>query len=235
MVNIISRGASNLMKLEKILERSVMSIPLEVAFRYDNAPVMNEAFHKMNLAETSEAALVDAARSGDMMSFEELVRRYRNDVYAFSMHFLHDREEAWDVSQEVFVKVYRSLWRFRGEASFKTWLMRVTANHCKDRLKKRRLSTVSFDDAIESNAASPVLAPDQRVEAEELGHAIDQAVASLPHKHRTAFMLREYEGLSYQEMAEVMNCNVGTVMSRLHHARQKLQNALTRMGFVEGG
>lgn len=211
-----------------------MSIPLEAVLLYDNVTVTNDNVHRTpRLTEMPETALVTRARSGDMAAFEELVRRYRNEVYALSMHFLHDREEAWDVSQEVFVKVYRSLWRFRGDSSFKTWLMRVTANHCKDRFKKRRLDTVAFFDGQEADAPSPILNPDQRVEAEELGKAIDQAVAALPHKHRTAFVLREYEGMSYQEMAEVMQCSLGTVMSRLHHARHKLQSALARMGFGE--
>jgi RNA polymerase sigma-70 factor (ECF subfamily) len=212
-----------------------MSISLEASFLYDNLVLDRENVNRTpNLAEASEAALVAGVRSGDVAAFEELVRRYRNEVYAMSMHFLHDREESWDVSQEVFVKAYQSLWRFRGDASFKTWLMRITANHCKDRIKKRRLSTVPFEDAIESDSPSPILKPDQQLEAAELGTAIDKAVAALPLKHRAAFVLREYEGLSYQEMAEVMHCNVGTVMSRLHHARRKLQNTLIRMGFVEG-
>lgn len=184
--------------------------------------------------EADDAALVARAQSGDDPAFEELVRRYRNDVFALSYHFLRNREEAWDISQEVFIKAYRSLRHFRGEASFKTWLLRIASNCCKDVFKKRRLETVSFDDALDATQAPSALpGPGERTQARELGRAIDAAVAALPAKHRAAFVLREYEGLSYQEMAEVMQCNIGTVMSRLHHARRKLQNALVEMGVVE--
>lgn len=182
-----------------------------------------------------DAALVASAQTGDRYAFEELVRRYRNDVYALSYHFLKNREEAWDISQEVFIKAYQSLARFRGEARFKTWLLRITANTCKDQFKKRRLDTVPFDDALDAgHPPSATPDPGAQTRARELGVAIEQAIAQLPAKHRTAFMLREYQGLSYQEMAEAMHCNLGTVMSRLHHARRRLQNTLIAMGFMEG-
>ncbi|MBI3118345.1 MAG: sigma-70 family RNA polymerase sigma factor, partial [Candidatus Hydrogenedentes bacterium] len=185
-------------------------------------------------AASADTALVRRAQAGDVHAFESLVRLYRNDVYALSYHFLRNREEAWDVSQEVFIKVYRSLKHFRGEASFKSWLLRITANQCKDQLKKRRLDTVPFEDALKADAPGESLGPGRQSEASELGAVIERAVASLPPKHRTAFILREMEGLSYQEMAEAMGCNLGTVMSRLHHARKKLQEALAGMGVVEG-
>lgn len=181
-----------------------------------------------------DAALVACARAGDRYAFEELVRRYRNDVFALSCHFVKNREEAWDISQDVFVKAYKSLRDFRGEASFKTWLLRITANRCKDFFKKRKLETVPFDDAIGgSDPPSAMPNPGRQTQAQELGAAIEAAIAKLPEKHRTAFLLREYQGLSYQEMAETMGCNIGTVMSRLHHARRKLQNTLIKMGIVE--
>jgi RNA polymerase sigma-70 factor (ECF subfamily) len=207
-----------------------------MAIGYDSAVMDAVNQTGLSLRESEEMVLVSRAQAGDVPAFEELVRRYRNDVFALSYHFLRNREEAWDISQEVFIKAYRSMGRFRGEASFKTWLMRITANRCKDVFKKRKLDTVAFDDTLAAqNAPSPVAGPGERSEARELGKAIDAAVAALPEKHRTAFVLREYEGLSYQEMAEAMQCNLGTVMSRLHHARQKLQTALMQMGVVEDG
>lgn len=185
--------------------------------------------------ELADAVLVSQAVSGDTFAFEELVRRYRNDVFGLAFHFVRNREEAWDISQEVFIKAHRGMKRFRGDASFKTWLMRITANQCKDSLKRRRLETVPFNDALEAPEA-PVgdLGPDRSYEAHELGVAIESAIASLPAKHRTAFVLREFEGMSYEEMARVMQCSLGTVMSRLHHARKKLQSKLQKMG-VAGG
>ncbi len=177
--------------------------------------------------------LVEKARQGDQQAFESLVRRYRNEVYAMCYHFVRNREEAWDLSQEAFVKAYRALDRFRGDSGFKSWLMRIAANHAKDHLKRRRLETVAFDDSHRADTPASMTGPDRGLELKELGRAIDQAVRSLPKKHQTAFMLREYEGLSYQEMAGVMECSVGTVMSRLFHARRKLQDILRRMGVME--
>lgn len=183
--------------------------------------------------DCQDAELVTRAKTGDVDAFEILVKRYRNEVFALSYHFVRNREQAWDVSQEVFIKAHNALGRFRGDASFKTWLMRITANQCKDYLKKRRLETVSFDDSrLAEDAPSHVLPPDRSLEAREIGEAVQKAMDKLSHKHRTAFILREFEGLSYEDMAQVMNCSIGTVMSRLHHARKKLQKGLTQMGLM---
>lgn len=213
-----------------------MSVALENVLRYEEVSGPEEADIGAEVRPAEgDAGLVSRAKSGDFRAFEELVRRYRNDVYALAYHFVRNREEAWDVSQEVFIKAHRSLSRFRGDSSFKTWVLRITANQCKDFLKKRRLDTVSYNDALEAeHAASPILGPEHAVEAKELGEAITAALSQLPFKHRTAFVLREFEGMTYEEMARVMGCNLGTVMSRLHHARKKLQHSLQRMGFAGG-
>lgn len=181
-----------------------------------------------------DVSLVKRVKAGDDEAFEVLVRRYRNDVFALAYHFLRDREEAWDISQDVFIRAYRAIGRFRGEASFKTWLLRITANRCKDFFKKRRLKTVALEDAVGGHdVESPASDLNRAVQAGELGRAIEEALETLPPKHRTAFVLREYDGRSYEEMAEIMGCSLGTVMSRLHHARKKMQNALIAMGVVE--
>ena len=212
-----------------------MSMSLNWQLGYHNVAVeAPESENALSPRAAEDVLLVSRAQSGDVAAFEELVRRYRNEVYALSYHFVRNREEAWDVSQEVFIKAYRYLAKFRGDAGFKTWLMRITANHCKDFLKKRKLPTAPLETALPGDAPSGAADPAASFEAKELGVAIDTAVAALPDKHRAAFVLREYQGLSYQEMAEVMECNLGTVMSRLHHARKKLQNALVQMGVAEG-
>lgn len=227
-----------------------MGIPLDVALQrcdrvpallYDIVPMEGDAQRTepqgvAEVREASDAALVSSARTGGFDAFEELVRRYRNDVFRLCYHFTRNREEAWDLSQEAFIKAYSALARFRGEANFKTWLLRIAANQCKDFLKKRRLPTVGFDDALRADgASSSILGPGHAVEAEEIGRAIESAIQGLPLKHRTAFILREYEGMTYEEMAHVMDCNLGTVMSRLHHARRKLQRRLSDMGIAPGG
>ena len=184
-------------------------------------------------SKTDDGPLVIQARDGSVEAFEELVRKYRNQVYALCYHFVHSREDAWDLAQETFVNAHRALPSFRGESGFKTWLMRIAANRCKDHLKKRRLDTVPFDDSLSADGPSHSPQPDEALEQRELAKAIENAVNGLPLRHRTAFLLREYEGLSYQEMAEVMNCNIGTVMSRLFHARRKLQALLLGTGLLE--
>ncbi|HOC70733.1 MAG: ECF RNA polymerase sigma-E factor [Candidatus Hydrogenedentes bacterium ADurb.Bin101] len=191
---------------------------------------MPDKHHEPTVEDMELAA---RAREGDMAAFETLVRRYRNDVYALCYYFTRNREDAWDLSQEVFIKAHRALPGFRGDAGFKTWVLRIAANQSKDHLKKRRLQTTPFEDTWESAATEAGQTPAETMEAKEIGAAIDAAVSRLPLKHRTAFMLREYEGLSYQEMAEVMHCSVGTVMSRLFHARKRLQQMLGPQGFME--
>jgi len=212
-----------------------MSIPLESGVLYDMAPVEGDRKYS-TMRDEADAIVVSLAQKGDPAAFEELVRRYRNDVFALSYHYLHDREEAWDISQEVFIKAHRGLGRFRGDASIKTWLLRITANRCKDYFKKRRLRTVALEDRNGAqDAPARDVGPEREASARELGDAINAALAALSEKHRTAFVLREYEDMSYEEMSGVMGCSVGTVMSRLHHARKKLQRALIAMGVVEAG
>ncbi len=208
-----------------------MSVPMDNVLLCARR-VVDAGMDRRSIAADGDAALAARARTGDMEAFEVLVKQYRNDVFALSYHFVRNREEAWDLSQEVFVKAHRGLGRFRGDASFKTWLLRITANQCKDFLKKRRLDTVAFDDTRAVDAPSSMRDPRAASEASELGSAILAALDQLPMKHRTAFVLREFDGLSYDEMAQAMGCNIGTVMSRLHHARKKLRNLLTKSGLV---
>ena len=212
-----------------------MSLTLDMAVMYDGTTMIEPTHDSaIPLRECDDIALVSMANTGDTSAFEELVRRYRNEVFAFCYHFVRNREEAWDLSQEAFIKAYKALKRFRGKSKFKTWLMRITANHCKDWLKKRRLKTVPFDDVVQHTAPSTATGPRKAMENSELGKAIEYAVSQLSPKHQLAFVLREYEDMSYAEMSDIMECNLGTVMSRLHHARKKLQNTLIAMGVVEG-
>lgn len=211
-----------------------MAIPLESALLYDGLPFETDRQERrVNMHDESESSLVGRARNGDISAFEALVQRYRNDVFGLAYHFVRNREEAWDLSQEVFLKAYNGLHKFRGDSSFKTWLLRITANQCKDSFKKRRVNTTSLEDGQAAQAVSIRPSPRETLENRELAEAIDAAVSALPVKHRTAFILREFEGLSYDEMAQVMRCRLGTVMSRLHHARKRVQQHLTRAGFGE--
>ena len=209
---------------------------MQMAVVYDIALVSRYADIRYPEADDSPVERwVLLAQQGDFAAFEKLVQFHRNDVFRLAFHYVRNREEAWDVSQEVFIKAFRALASFRREANFKTWLLRITANLCKDHAKKRRLLTVSFDSRRQADAAAVTPGPCQALEAQELGQAIQKALDCLSHKHKTAFMLREFEGCSYEEMAQIMNCSVGTVMSRLHHARKKLQESLQEMGVRRDG
>lgn len=139
-----------------------------------------------------------------------------------------------DVTQEAFIKVHRHLARFEGSSSFYTWLYRIVVNLCIDhRRRSARTATVDFDDAIDHSeptdgAPTPIRSPDKEFGRRELRGQIGKAVDGLSEKHKQVILLREIEGLSYKDIAETLDISVGTVMSRLHHARQNLQVSLRR-------
>lgn len=184
--------------------------------------------------EISDLQLVQKASKGDPDAFEELVKRYQQRVYAIAYGICHSQQDALDISQEVFIKIYRKLKLFRGESSFYTWLYRITANVSIDfQRRKKKITTVEFDEKI---LEQPILEgrhrdhnkfdPRKALERKEIRGAILKAIEMLPEEQRTAVVLRELENLSYKEIAKAMNCSLGTVMSRLHYGRQKLKEML---------
>ena len=172
----------------------------------------------------NESVAVNAARLGDRAAFEWLVRRHQQRALAVALGVLHHPEDARDVCQEAFLRAFRGLDRFDGESRFSTWLHRIVVNLCIDRLRTRPVPSVALDDV------SGVLAGDddpyRAAAGRQLGERIRAALASLSEAHRTALVLRELEGLSYQEIAAAMGCSLGTVMSRLFNARRRLQALL---------
>lgn len=213
-----------------------MSAALETTRVFNMPPLASRReTPPQSAARSNEAALVSRAQSGDTQAFEDLVRTYRNDVYAFVYRFVRNREDAWDLAQETFIKAYRALGRFRGEASFKTWILRIAANQSRDHLRRKKLPAVSTD-AAEGAPVAPVPEgqhPDAQAERNELSGLIEEVLEELPFKHRTVFILREFEGLSYEEIAQAAGCRIGTVMSRLYHARRKMREALAQRGIGE--
>ena len=144
-----------------------------------------------------------------------------------------------DVTQEVFIKVHRHIDRFQGSSSFYTWLYRIVVNVCIDQVRKSsRSNAVDFDDSLDHGegavqtggqiAATPIRDPGAELGRKELQGEIAKALDRLSEKHRQVILLREFEGLSYKEIAEILEISVGTVMSRLHHARQNMQGSLRR-------
>lgn len=186
-------------------------------------------------SEPADAELVGLAAAGDTSAFDQLVTRYRGKVYALAVNMVRSEADAWDLSQEAFIKAWKALPRFKGEARFYTWLYRITHNVCYDFLRKsRRRQGEEFDDRVHGEriaAHSPtapgeVQRPDLAASHHELGAEITAAIDQLSSDHQAVVLLREVEGLSYEEIAEVTGTSKGTVMSRLFYARKKLQSLL---------
>jgi RNA polymerase sigma-70 factor (ECF subfamily) len=193
--------------------------------------------------EADDLALVSRARAGDAGAFRSLVVRHQRKVYAVALGIVKDPDLAWDVAQEAFVRIHAHLGDFKGESSFSTWALRIASHLSIDLLRKERSAQrTAMDDVRETDledAADGVLAttlaadPQRGVLRRELLGKIQAALAQIPDAHRTILVLRELEGLSYEELAERLGIPKGTVMSRLFHARKKMQ-ALLR-DYAAGG
>lgn len=173
--------------------------------------------------------LVRAAQRGDMKAFEELVARHRDKIYARAYSMMRNEEEAIDLSQEAWVKGWQRLRQFQGESSFGTWLTRIVINLCLDQLRKQKRQRTESIEAMSEESGGverqmPVVTvnPTAGLERGELRQRIDRALGQLSYEHRTVLVLHEFEELEYKEIAKVMECSIGTVMSRLFYARRKM-------------
>ena len=182
---------------------------------------------------------VRRAQGGDDEAFRELMERYKRRAFGVALGIVGDPDEAQDVVQDAFVKAYYRLKEFRFGANFYTWFYRLLVNQAIDRWRKTsRSPAVSFSEAwvsgesTETGAVTYPKTPEEMAGNRELAEGITRAIAALPEYHRTVILLREVEGLAYEEIARILDCSVGTVMSRLHYARAKLKEALK--GFREG-
>lgn len=198
--------------------------------------------HDQLKPETNDLELVRRAQQGDRAAFRKLFDLYHRRVYQMAVAMLRHPQDAHDVVQEAFVRVHRHLPDFQGNSSFYTWLYRISMNLVYDQLRRRKAQrAVDFDETIgraeegaESNL-TPVVDgadPGRTAARKELAGEIQAALETLPEHHRQVILLREVEGLSYEEIAKIMNVPKGTIMSRLFHARRKMQRALA--GYVEG-
>ena len=185
------------------------------------------------MAEDTDQRLVDRVLAGDKNAFNMLVLRYQHRVAALVGRFVHDAQEAEDVCQEAFIKAYRALPLFRGDRAFYTWLYRIAVNTAKNHLVSRNRRPPASDldvDEAEVNEIGTVLReienPEGSLATEKLKQAINTAVEDLPEDLRTAFTLREFSGLSYEDITEVMDCPVGTVRSRIFRAREAIDKKI---------
>lgn len=189
-----------------------------------------------NSADDSDAQLVERVQQGDKRAFDLLVLKYQGRVQAIVGRFVRDRDEVADVSQEAFIKAYRALPKFRGDSQFYTWLYRIAVNCAKNYLVSRSRrppgSDIDMDDAEQYGAdlrLAELENPENTMARDQLAAALQTVIEGLPEELRSAVTLREYDGLSYEEIAEVMSCPVGTVRSRIFRAREAIEKEIARV------
>ena len=187
--------------------------------------------------ERSDGELVRDVRRGDREAFRELVERYQRKIVSVALGMVQNPEDAMEIAQDTFIKAYENLENFKGESSFYTWLYRIAFNRAIDfRRRERRTPTVGLEDRPSGNESGErygdflkeerATDPFHETESHEIGERVTQAIDELTPDHKAVILLREVEGLSYEEISRVMRCSKGTVMSRLHYARKKLQGKL---------
>ena len=186
-----------------------------------------------------DARLIRKLRERDERAFREMVEEYGDRVFNLTYRMLGNREEAEDLAQEVFITVFKSIDSFRGDAKLSTWLYRITANHCKNRIKylarRHDRQRTELDDRIEGSPDGPALGaprssprPDVQLEGAELEQTLQQAIAALDEDQRILVILRDVEDLSYEEICAITELPDGTVKSRLHRARMALRKKLLK-------
>ena len=180
----------------------------------------------------SEKSLINLVKKGDKKAYEVLVLQYQ-DRLVFSVYkFLKDYELAQDIAQEAFVKAFKNIEKFRGDRSFYTWIYRIAINTAKNFLSSKSRKSEIYDDEIMelklSESAETLENPENILEAEELRSLMMDAIQGLPDDIRTTLSLREFDGLSYEEIAEVQNCPIGTVRSRIHKGREILDKTFSK-------
>lgn len=183
-----------------------------------------------------DVALVERAKAGDQAAFEQLVRQYDRPIFRTAMHITQNREDAEDITQDVFLKAYNKLDQFQGNSKFSTWLTRIAVNESLMRLRKRKTSrTVSMDQQMETEEGSIprdfadwAPNPEENVSQAELKDLLDRTIAGLPPGFRTVFTLRDIQNLSTEETAEALGLSVPAVKSRLLRARLQLRERLSR-------
>jgi RNA polymerase sigma-70 factor (ECF subfamily) len=193
----------------------------------NNGPVPPSNYAPMEAesptAGPDDLELVALCQRGDTAAFNTLVTRYRNRAYSIMYHLVRNEQDAWDLSQEGFLKAWRSIGRFRAQSSFYTWFYRILMNVGIDWLRRKQVQTEhEFDETLGLKNAEPLV----QMADQEIRQRIDEALLRLSAEHRAVIVLREIDGLDYQEIAGLTGCSLGTVMSRLFYARKKLQTLL---------
>jgi RNA polymerase sigma-70 factor (ECF subfamily) len=192
-------------------------------------------------ADASDLSLVQRVQRGDRGAFDVLVLKYQHKVVKLVMRYVRNTAEAEDIAQDAFIKAYRALPQFRGDSAFYTWLYRIAINTAKNAVVARSRNPVDFDLDVGNSEESYEMqgrlkdseTPEALVLTDEIRTTVNAAIANLPDDLRTAIVLRELEGLSYEEIAATMDCPVGTVRSRIFRAREAIDGRLREV--FEGG
>ena len=186
------------------------------------------AVHSPPVEFDADQDIVARCRDGDREAFAELVRKYQSRVLTLATRILDNRSEAEDVAQDIFVKIFQSLHDFRGASRFSTWLYRIAVNHCLNHIRRRtrQQQTMVVTEPEDWNQESPLSNPHKTLEQKERWALVQAKLQSLSPEHRTIILLRDFEGLSYEEIADVLQLESGTVKSRLHRARMELKALL---------
>lgn len=178
----------------------------------------------------TDLLLVERVRNGDKRAFELLMEKYRRKIGRLLSRMVRDPEEVEDIAQETFIKAYRALPQFRGDAAFYTWLYRIAVNTAKNYLAARNRNMLTVSDVMgddeeggeERHVAPDIDTPDAQLLSKQIAYAVNEAVEALPEELRTAITLREIEGMSYEDIATFMGCPIGTVRSRIFRAREAI-------------
>ena len=180
-----------------------------------------------------DQALVERVQAGDKAAFDVLVQKYQSKIIQLANRYVHDQDEAMDIAQEAFIKAYKALGRFRGDSAFYTWIYRIAINTAKNHLvaSSRRPPRADIDagEAEQYDSATGLkeyATPERMLLKDEIKETIAGAIENLPDDLRTAITLRELEGMSYEEIAQAMDCPIGTVRSRIFRARDAIDGKL---------
>jgi len=179
----------------------------------------------------NDEILIEKIKEGDIDAFEVLISRYEARVYTIAYRYIGNYNDASDLAQEALIRVYRSIYSFRGDSSFLTWLYRVVTNVCKDELRRRaREKTVSMDE-LEERGLTPAVEPGHRsledfILRKEWQDEVQEVLNTLSEEHRAVVIMRDIQGYSYEEIAHFLECSLGTVKSRLNRARSTLKDRL---------
>ena len=175
----------------------------------------------------NENLLIEQFKAGDQSTFERIIQIHQDRIYNLCRYLLGNHQDAEDAAQDVFIKAYRKLKDFRPESSLYTWLYRIGVNTCLDHKRKSRPEPLK-DESLAEGLLSAEPSPERSYQSKEIGRAIQAALTQLPKNSRAVIVLKEIDGLSYEEMAEVLQTSIGTVKSRISRAREELRRLLPK-------